>query len=86
MAGIAIDFKILYYVTLPLYPPPFDKGGGRIWKRGYAPLRLPYEFMRKIIALEKRTQTSLMLSSITSDFLQRSERETLVTSIATTAA
>ena len=60
-----------------------------IYKRGFASLGLSFKLFRttrNIIALEEPTQTSLMLSSITSDLLQRSERETLVTSIATTAA
>jgi hypothetical protein len=33
--------KFLIKVTHPLYPPPFDKGGGIRRKRGEAPLRLP---------------------------------------------
>jgi hypothetical protein len=31
--------EILFYkVTLPLYPPPFDEGGGIIYFRGAKPL------------------------------------------------
>jgi hypothetical protein len=36
-------------VTYPLYPPPFDKGGGRIfWKRGFAPLKHPDNYSPKV--------------------------------------
>ena len=49
-------------MTLPLYPPPFDKGGGDLYQRGEAPLEPPF-IAGYFVGLEsqREAQTSLFI-------------------------